>query len=127
MARKSRKQTVIAKEPVEIIQQKKELLPTAAYCRLSVENGGGREDTLETQVELVEGFIAKQPDLELTETYIDNGFSGTNFERPEFLRMMEDVRKGKIRCIVVKDACVIIEPTRKGPFDRLSWLGSICF
>ncbi|MCC8101817.1 MAG: recombinase family protein [Clostridiales bacterium] len=103
MARKSRKQTVLAKEPVPVVVPKKELLPTAAYVRLSVENGGGREDTIETQIELVEGYIAKHPDLKLAETYVDNGFSGTNFERPEFLRMMEDVRKGKIRCIVVKD------------------------
>lgn len=103
MARKSRKQTVKMQELVQIPVPKKVLLPTAAYVRLSVENGGGREDTIETQIELVEGFIEKHPDLELTETYVDNGFSGTNFERPEFLRMLEDVRKGKIRCIVVKD------------------------
>lgn len=34
---------------------------------------------------------------------MDNGFTGTNFDRPEFERMMQDVRTGKIQCIVVKD------------------------
>lgn len=39
----------------------------------------------------------------MVEIYIDNGFTGTNFERPEFLRLMEDVKHGKIQCVVVKD------------------------
>lgn len=105
MARKSRKQinrtnqtnlTATAATPQKI--------PTAAYCRLSVENGGkGEEETLETQTRLVHDFIDKHSELELTGTYVDNGFSGTNFERPAFLRMVEDARQGKIRCVVVKD------------------------
>lgn len=41
--------------------------------------------------------------MTLTDTYVDNGFTGTNFDRPEFERMMQDVRTGKIQCIVVKD------------------------
>lgn len=36
-------------------------------------------------------------------TYVDNGRKGTTFERPEFNRMMEDIKAGKINCIVVKD------------------------
>lgn len=110
MARKSRKQTETGKEAMRInsieaqgaaLKQKQ---PTAAYCRLSMEGGGhGREDTLETQLALVKGFIAEHGELELAETYVDNGFTGTNFERPAFLEMIEAVRKGKIQCIVVKD------------------------
>ena len=43
------------------------------------------------------------------EMYEDNGFTGTDFERPDFQRMMEDVQKGKINCIVVKDLSRLAE------------------
>lgn len=49
------------------------------------------------------GFIEKRPELILTKIYRDNGETGTNFERPGFAAMMDDVRKGLIKCIVVKD------------------------
>ncbi len=81
-----------------------ELLPTGAYVRLSVENNGHETDgSLKTQITLVESFVREHGELELTDTYIDNGVSGTKFDRPEFIRMMEDVKNGKIRCVVVKD------------------------
>lgn len=41
--------------------------------------------------------------MELVEVYEDNGWTGTDFERPDFQRMLADVQKGKINCIVVKD------------------------
>ncbi len=41
--------------------------------------------------------------MKLIEVYSDNGQTGTNFDRPDFGRLMEDVRKGRINCIVVKD------------------------
>lgn len=106
MARKSRKNKILpesvkAQIPEETI---KTLLPTAAYIRLSVENSGNdTDDTLQTQIKLVHNYISNHPDLELTDTYIDNGFTGTNFDRPEFERLMQDVRSGKIQCVVVKD------------------------
>ena len=114
MARKSRKQILpekasISRREIEIDTEEQEslsknLLPTAAYIRLSAENSGNStDDTLKTQISMVESFIHEHKDLTLSETYVDNGFTGTNFERPEFLRMMEAVKKGVIRCIVVKD------------------------
>ena len=39
----------------------------------------------------------------LVDTYVDDGYTGTDFDRPGFIRMMEDVRTGKIQCIIVKD------------------------
>ncbi len=102
MARKSRKSWAKAQEQIQAEPEDK-LIPTAVYCRLSVKNGGKNEDTLETQIELVTNYIAEHPQLELKEIYADNGYSGTNYKRPEFLRMMDDVRRGTIRCIVVKD------------------------
>ena len=81
-----------------------EVLATAAYIRLSVENNGHETDnSLKTQIMLVESFVREHNDLYLLDTYVDNGFSGTKFNRPEFVRMMDDVKTGRIQCIVVKD------------------------
>ncbi|MCD8348010.1 MAG: recombinase family protein [Lachnospiraceae bacterium] len=108
MARKSRRnkaaeqkaQSAQNTQNIEILNQ----TPTAAYVRLSLENSGNEtEDSIQTQIMLVHGFIQSRPDLKLEDTYIDNGYSGTNFDRPEFERMMQDVYAGKIQCIVVKD------------------------
>ena len=77
---------------------------TAAYIRLSRETEGSlQRDTIGSQVQLVESFIAKQDDLELYETYIDDAVSGTTFSRPGFDRMLADMRSGNIQAIVVKD------------------------
>ena len=103
MARKSRKKRNVESN-IQTVVKKENLLDTAAYIRLSVENGGNETDeTLVVQQMLVERFIEEHPDLRLEEVYIDNGFTGTNFERPGFMRLMEDVRSGKVQCIVVKD------------------------
>lgn len=100
MARKSRKiniaeSIVIAKDVVANI------FKAGAYIRLSVDDGD--IDTVRTQERLVTQYIKEHPELQLEEIYIDNGYSGTNFDRPEFNRLMEDVKKGKIQCVVVKD------------------------
>lgn len=103
MARKSRRNKDTEKNNNQNIENR-HLLDAGAYIRLSVENGGNETDeTLAGQQMLVEKFIEGHPDLRLAGTYIDNGFSGTNFERPGFLNLMEDVKSGRIQCIVVKD------------------------
>ena len=103
MARKSRKNRNVESN-IQTVVKKENLLDTAAYIRLSVENGGNETDeTLVVQQMLVERFIEEHPDLRLEEVYIDNEFTGTNFERPGFMRLMEDIRSGKVQCIVVKD------------------------
>ena len=77
---------------------------TAAYIRLSIEDSGKPgSDTIEGQRNLILAYIEGQADFRLVEVYCDNGHTGTNFDRPDFERMMEDVRRGKINCIVVKD------------------------
>ena len=55
------------------------------------------------QKKLIQSFLASREDLELEGFYVDDGFTGTNFERPGFQRMLRDIRGGKIRCVVVKD------------------------
>ena len=105
MARKSRKNIMPQSAVPEIrISEEVKLLRTAAYARLSVENGGHEtEDSLNTQILQIHNYIKEHPELTLADTYVDNGFTGTRFDRPEFERMMQDVRTGQIQCIVVKD------------------------
>lgn len=102
MARKSRK--VFNPEIANSAVKPNLKLPTAIYARLSVENGGNETDeTLQNQLAIIETYVMEQDDLELVDTYVDNGFTGTKFDRPDFNRLMSDVKKGKVKCIVVKD------------------------
>lgn len=76
----------------------------AIYARLSVRDSGRDEnDTMENQLGLLRHYVMQQPDLTLCDLYIDNGWSGTNFARPEFRRMLQDIYAGKINCVIVKD------------------------
>ena len=77
-------------------------IPTAIYARLSVEDDA-RMESIDTQVALIQNYIEDHDELEFVESFVDNGFSGTNFERPAFTRLMAAVKKRKIKCIVVKD------------------------
>lgn len=77
---------------------------TAIYGRLSVlDNGKQAGDSIDSQIDLLERFVAERPYLNLTGRFIDNGFTGTDFERPEWERLMASVKTGQINCIVVKD------------------------
>ncbi|MDE7182949.1 MAG: recombinase family protein [Lachnospiraceae bacterium] len=58
---------------------------------------------METQIAYLKNFIDRQEDMELADVYADVSFSGTNFERPEFERMMQDIRAGKIDTVITKD------------------------
>lgn len=97
MTRKSR----IAENAMSIISAKEGAYKTAVYARLSTEDLD--EDTLDNQIYLLKSFVGEKTDMVLVDIYADNGFSGTNFERPEFTRLMNDVKTGKVNCIVVKD------------------------
>lgn len=76
----------------------------AIYARLSVRDSGRDEnDTMENQLSLLKNYVMQQSDLRLKDLYIDNGWTGTNFARPEFQRLLRDIYDGKINCVVVKD------------------------
>lgn len=77
----------------------------AAYCRLSRDDGENKmSESIENQLKLIREYVSKSDDLEITEVYIDDGFSGMYFDnRPEFQRMMEDIYKGKIQGVITKD------------------------
>ena len=78
---------------------------TAAYVRLSVEDNGrtGNQESIAMQQYMLEKYIEAQPDMRLLDVYCDNGETGTDFARPGFDQMMDQVRDRKIDCIVVKD------------------------
>jgi len=77
---------------------------TAVYTRLSREDGGRKgADSIDTQIELVSGYVRERPYLNLVDIYIDNGSSGADFNRPSWIRLMDDIRAGKIDCVAVKD------------------------
>lgn len=85
-------------------KEKNKDIRAAAYLRLSIEDGDKAEsNSIGNQRELIRDFAAERPGLHLIEEYADDGYTGTNFERPGFKRMMEDIKSGKINCIIVKD------------------------
>ncbi|MCR5025423.1 MAG: recombinase family protein [Lachnospiraceae bacterium] len=100
MARKSRKATVSS----EVKDVEVKGCQTALYVRLSREDERKIEsDTVENQIELLRDYAAKDPSLTVVDEYIDRHVTGTKFDRPEFNRMIADIRAGKINCVIVKD------------------------
>lgn len=76
----------------------------ALYIRLSREDGDKVEsNSITSQREILKEYLKLHPDIELHDFYIDDGWSGTNFERPGFIRMMEDIYSGDVNCVIVKD------------------------
>ncbi len=101
MARISRKSGVVEKPEANKYYA---VFRTAIYVRLSVEDNGKEDaDSLDNQKALLHDYLKEHPYLELVEVYSDNGYTGTDFERPAFTKLIADVRKGRIDCIVVKD------------------------
>ena len=88
---------------------KKEIYKTAIYLRLSKGDGDvdgtdkAESNSITNQRMIILSFLEKHQDLKLVDTYIDDGYTGTNFDRPELKRMMADVDTGKIDAIVCKD------------------------
>lgn len=102
MARKGRKENPLI--PFVETAPQKRIYRVGEYSRLSVEDSGkGTSDSIENQQAMIRDYVAAQPDMELYADYCDNGKTGVNFDRPEFERLMEDVKSGKVDCIVVKD------------------------
>lgn len=77
---------------------------TGLYMRLSVEDNDKLEsDSIKNQRELLRAYAESHPELEVVDEYVDDGYTGTNFDRPAFSRIMQDCEAGRINCIVVKD------------------------
>jgi len=101
MPRKSRTLSPLAtKEQVSVGA----VYRTAIYARLSIEDSRDKEsDSIDNQVYLIQEYIRERPYLTYCATFTDNGETGTNFNRDGFNAMMEEIKSGKINCIVVKD------------------------
>ncbi len=73
------------------------------YLRLSREDGDSSEsNSISNQRQIIKSY-AKDNDIQLSYEYVDDGFSGSNFERPNFKNMIDDLNKGKFNIIIVKD------------------------
>lgn len=79
------------------------------YLRLSKKDGDNDEegklesDSISNQRYIIQDYLSENPDIEIVEEYIDDGYSGLNFNRPGFMKMIEDIRTGKVNCVIVKD------------------------
>lgn len=77
---------------------------TCGYVRLSREDGDKEESNSVTgQKDLIRDYMTRHPELRECGMKVDDGFTGSNFDRPAFQEMMAEVKAGKINCIVVKD------------------------
>ena len=104
MARKSRKNMMPLEATALPDKEKKVLFKAGLYARLSHETEENIErGTIETQMELMKNYVKDHEDIVIEEEYYDASFTGTNFERPDFQRMLEDAKTGRINCIIVKD------------------------
>ena len=101
MARKSRKESGV--------QTRESFSKTIGYqvgfyLRLSDKEAKERDsESIENQFALLKDFIKNKPDFRLISTFTDDGKTGTNFKRSGFEQMMDEVRSGRINCIIVKD------------------------
>ena len=82
----------------------KKVWKTALYLRLSRDDGTEAEsNSIASQREILKEYIKRYPDMEIYDIYVDDGYSGTNFDRPDFNRMMDDIYAGRVNCVLVKD------------------------
>lgn len=98
MARKSRYVAQVKEE------KKTAMLLAGVYTRLSIEDEDDEEqNSIGNQKKIALDYLKDKDDIAVTEYYVDNGYTGMNFSRPDFQRMMNDLRSGKINCVIVKD------------------------
>lgn len=101
MARKSRIDSVIQKTDMP---SETAIFQAGVYLRLSDEDDNDMEgNSIGNQNKIIKNFLIGHPEIEIADTYIDNGYTGMNFQRPEFQRLKEDLFSHKVNCILVKD------------------------
>ncbi len=106
MARRARRTYKEAVESIKPVAPEQVLeWQTAIYARLSIENSGkdDKGESIEGQIEICKEYVEEHPYLHLVDVYCDNGWTGTNTNRPEFQRLLNDINNGKIKALVIKD------------------------
>lgn len=99
------------------------------YARLSKDDGDADKESnsIKNQLQMLR-YNAKEKGFIVVGEYVDDGYSGTTFNRPDLNRMIKDAMEDtEPSGIMVKDGCVIIEPTQKGLENQGFVAGSICF
>jgi site-specific DNA recombinase len=82
---------------------KSKIYKVAVYCRLSKDDGTDNESaSIATQKSILTEYVKNQ-NWSLSKIYVDDGYSGTNFNRPGFQNMIKDIEKGLINCVITKD------------------------
>ncbi|MCL2855925.1 MAG: recombinase family protein [Defluviitaleaceae bacterium] len=76
----------------------------AAYARTSKDDSDS--SSIENQIELIHSYANSAPDINIVSEREDNGYSGIDFDRPDFRGMMKDIEAGKINCVIVKEPYV---------------------
>ncbi len=95
-------------------KKKEQVGITALYCRLSRDDGmEGDSNSVMNQKRLLQKY-AKENHLENPRYYVDDGYTGTNFNRPGFQKLLEDIEMGFVSTVIVKDYCAIIGLNQKG-------------
>lgn len=81
----------------------------AIYVRISKEDGDvasaakAESNSISNQKNLIKDFLKNKNDIIVVSERVDDGYSGSNFERPAFQMMMEDIKRGTVDCVIVKD------------------------
>lgn len=99
MARTSKK----TKERQQSVKKTERIWNAGIYARLSVDSHDRKNESIDTQIQIAKEYIRKSANIVLAECYIDLGRTGTNFKREGFEKMMADIRRHKINCVIVKD------------------------
>ena len=82
----------------------KKIYRAVVYLRLSDEDGDNREsDSISNQRILIYSFLKKRPEIQVVKECVDDGYTGTNFNRPGFQEMLRMLENGEADCIIVKD------------------------
>ena len=85
------------------IKEEKKIYLVGIYCRLSKDDGTDNESaSIATQKSILADYVKKQG-WHIAKTYVDDGYSGTNFQRPSFQNMIKDIENGLINCVITKD------------------------
>lgn len=90
-------------EHKEVNLKENKIYNTALYCRLSLDDGNvGESGSIQTQKIILEEY-AKSHNFKIYDVYVDDGYSGLNFNRPGFGRMIQDIENGKVNLVITKD------------------------